>query len=127
MMVVEVMCVTMGERIRMLREQHGLTMEALGNMLGIKKAAINKYENGSVENIKRSTIKEMARIFGVSPCFLMWGEEMEAAQLSADETALLESYRALNATGQSIALNTVKGLAGNPDLVKDTTSRSMAG
>ena len=127
MMVFEVMCVTMGERIRMLREQHGLTMEALGNMLGIKKAAINKYENGSVENIKRSTIKEMARIFGVSPCFLMWGEEMEATKLSSDETTLLESYRALNAAGQSIALNTVKGLAGNPDLVKDTTSRSMAG
>ena len=117
----------MGERIRMLREQHGLTMEVLGNMLGIKKAAINKYENGSVENIKRSTIKEMARIFGVSPCFLMWGEEIESEQLSSDETVLLESYRALNAAGQSIALNTVKGLAGNPDLVKDTTSNIMVG
>ncbi|MBQ3476997.1 MAG: helix-turn-helix transcriptional regulator [Clostridia bacterium] len=68
---------TMGERIRILREQSGLTMEQLGERIGVQKSAIKKYENGTVENIKRSTIKTMASIFGVSPSYLMFGEEIE--------------------------------------------------
>lgn len=68
---------TMGERIRILREQSGLTMEQLGEKIGVQKSAIKKYENGTVENIKRSTIKTMASIFGVSPSYLMFGEEIE--------------------------------------------------
>ena len=68
---------TMGERIRILREQSGLTMEQLGERIGVQKSAIKKYENGTVENIKRSTLKTMASIFGVSPSYLMFGEEIE--------------------------------------------------
>lgn len=66
----------MGELIKNLRIKKGLTQEELGNLLGLKKAAINKYENGTVENIKRSIIQKMAEIFGVSPAYLMgWEDE----------------------------------------------------
>ena len=66
----------MGELIKNLRIKKGLTQQELGNLLGLKKAAINKYENGTVENIKRSIIQKMAEIFDVSPAYLMgWEDE----------------------------------------------------
>lgn len=66
-----------GDIIKNLRMQKGLTQEELGNILGVKKAAVQKYESGRVENIKRSTIAKMAEYFNVSPSFIMGLEELE--------------------------------------------------
>lgn len=61
----------MGEKIKALRKQNGLTMEELARMLGLQKSAINKYEHGTVVNIKMETLNKMAEIFGVAPSDLM--------------------------------------------------------
>lgn len=63
----------MGERIKELRISKGYTQEDLGKILGLKKAAIQKYENGDVENIKRSKIKLLADALSVTPSYIMWG------------------------------------------------------
>ena len=46
-----------GERIKKLRKEKGLTQEQLGNLLGVKKSAIAKYENNRVSNLKKDTIQ----------------------------------------------------------------------
>ena len=61
----------MGDYIKYLRLEKGWSQEELGEKCGVKKAAVNKWEKGSVENIKRSTIERMAELFDVSPCELM--------------------------------------------------------
>ena len=66
---------TMGEYIKQLRLQKGLSQEELGKLCGVNRAAVNKWELGTVENIKRSTIKRLSEIFGVSPCELMCFDE----------------------------------------------------
>ena len=120
---------TMGERIRFYRNKQGLTMEQLGEMLGVRRAAVMKYEDGSVENIKRSTIKRMAEIFGVSPCYLMWGEETETTvtqlpkALTDTERQLLAAFRALNADGQKFVLSAVEMCSNNPSMKKDSENR----
>ena len=43
---------TIGQRIRRLRLEHGLSQEELGAKVGLQKAAINKYETGTVVNLK---------------------------------------------------------------------------
>ncbi len=40
---------TTGERIKMLRKEHNLTQEELGAKIGVQKAAIQKYEKGTVK------------------------------------------------------------------------------
>lgn len=60
-----------GEKIKRLRKEKGWTQEQLGELVGVKKAAINKYEVGNVKNLKRSTIAGLAKAFGVSPVWLM--------------------------------------------------------
>lgn len=45
-----------GERIKKLRKEKGLTQQQLGEMLGVQKSAIAKYENGRVPNLKKETL-----------------------------------------------------------------------
>lgn len=68
----------MSERIKSRRLYLGLTQEELGLKLGLQKSAIAKYENGRVENIKRSVIAKMAEVLECSPAYLMgWSDEPE--------------------------------------------------
>ena len=62
---------TMGEKIRRLRKEKGMTQEDLGNEVGIQKAAINKYETGIVVNLKRGRLERIAKVLGVNPVWLM--------------------------------------------------------
>lgn len=68
---------TMGERIKTLRIQQGLTQEELGRKVGVQKSAIYKYETGLVVNLKRSTIEKLAQVLGVKPTYLMGMSEDE--------------------------------------------------
>lgn len=61
----------MGNRIRSKRLEKQMTMEQLAAELGVQASAINKYEKGLVENIKRSTIQRMATIFECDAAWLM--------------------------------------------------------
>ena len=62
---------TTGDRIRMLRENHNLTQEELGSLLGVQKSTVMKYEKGIVTNLKRSTIQKLANIFNISPLYIL--------------------------------------------------------
>ena len=67
----------MGERIKALRVEKGWSQEELGRMVGLQRAAINKYEKGNVENMKRSIIKKMSELFEVSPSYLMALDDLD--------------------------------------------------
>lgn len=56
-----------GEIIKKKRTEKGLTQEELGKLLGVNRAAINKWETGRVQNIKRSKILLLSEILGISP------------------------------------------------------------
>lgn len=69
---------TMGERIKNMRLEKNMTQEALGEHLGIQKAAVQKYEKGTVTNIKRDTLLKMAEIFDTSVEFIINGNDVGA-------------------------------------------------
>lgn len=83
----------MGERIRDRRKLLHLTQEEFGQKLGVQKSAVAKWENGRVENIKRSTIQQMAEILDCTPAYLMGFEE--TPELNELEQKILEVYRTL--------------------------------
>lgn len=82
-----------GKRIKMLRTNAKLTQDELGEKLGVKKAAIQKYENGLIVNLKVDTIKKLAEIFDVTPAYIMgwdkFDEEINLSQIQK-EIALVE-------------------------------------
>jgi transcriptional regulator with XRE-family HTH domain len=61
----------MGEILKELRLQKGLTQEDVGKIIGVQKAAIQKYEKGDVENIKRSSLEKLAKYYGVTTGYLL--------------------------------------------------------
>ena len=60
-----------GMRIKKLRLSRGMTQEELGNLIGIKKAAIQKYEKGTVKNIKRASLIKLADFFDTTVEYLL--------------------------------------------------------
>ena len=60
-----------GELIKYYRKKLGLTQEELGNYVGVQKSAIAKYENGRIENLKRTTIEKLSELFGILPSELL--------------------------------------------------------
>lgn len=89
-----------GKLIKELRLKHNMTQEELGEKLGVQKSAIAKYENGRVENLKRSTIQKLAEIFDVSPINFLgidettsqFGNNEANRKYLEDKPELLEIY-----------------------------------
>lgn len=113
-----------GERIRYLRQLSNMSQEELGRRVGVQRAAINKYEVGSVTNIPLTTIEKIAKVFDVSPTYIVgWnGEEsnplaVEIKVLQSiqriygkDAVAILESYVTLNSIGKKRARQCLEDL-----------------
>ena len=85
----------MGAIIKRLRLQKGLTQEELGEIIGVQKSAIRKYESGMVQNMKRSSIKKLADFFEVTPSYLLGYEADDDAELTLTprEKSVIIAYR----------------------------------
>ena len=63
-----------GQKIKKARLERGLTQQELGNLVGVQKSAIAKYENGRVVNIKRSTLQKITKALNIRPSELLFNE-----------------------------------------------------
>lgn len=63
-----------GQKIKKARLERGLTQQELGNIIGVQKSAIAKYESGRVINIKRSTLQKIAKALNIRPSELVFDE-----------------------------------------------------
>lgn len=61
-----------GQKIKKARLERGLTQQELGDIVGVQKSAIAKYENGRVVNIKRSTLQKIAKALSIRPSDLIF-------------------------------------------------------
>ena len=62
---------SIGQRLRQLREAKGLTQEAVAKHLGVATQTVFKYEKEIVTNIPSASIEKLAQLFGVSPSSLL--------------------------------------------------------
>ncbi len=89
-----------GDYIKSLRKSKGLTQEELGNMIGVKKAAVQKWESGMVQNLKRNTFKQLSDIFEVSPASFIDNDdpiESNATILPQEKIRLIPVYESVSA------------------------------
>lgn len=108
------MSICPGTRIKELRTLSGMSQEELGRRVGVQRAAINKYEKGTVENIPLKTIEHIAQVFDVSPTYIVGWSGNEGNPLAvevkviqgvkkffgSDSVDLLEDYTNLNTNGK---------------------------
>ncbi len=62
---------TIGERIKELRTQKGKTLDEVANYAKTTRQTIYKYENNIITNIPSDKIEAIAKLFHVSPSYLM--------------------------------------------------------
>lgn len=67
----------MGEKIKKRREELGLTLQEVGNYIGVSKATVQRYESGEIKNLKIETIEKLCKILKVTPAYLMGWESPE--------------------------------------------------
>ena len=97
-----------GNYIKSLRKSKGLTQEELGNMIGVKKAAVQKWESGMVQNLKRNTIKQLSDIFEVSTASFIDNDdpiESNATILPQEKIRMIPVYESVSAGFGSYADN----------------------
>ena len=108
------MTTPIGIKIKELRTLAGLSQEELGGRVGVQRAAIQKYEKGTIENIPIKTIERLAEIFDVSPMYLVGWNDQHTNPLAVEVRLLqgvknvygveyvdlLESYTLLNPEGR---------------------------
>lgn len=63
-----------GNRIRKFRLEKGWTQSDLAEKLGVTKPAVQKYENGGINNLKRETIQKLCELFRVPPIFFIYND-----------------------------------------------------
>lgn len=67
-----------GNLIYNRRKELGLTLEEVGNAVGVSKSTVKKWENGFISNMRRDKIEKLVKIAtfsslksGYFPCFIL--------------------------------------------------------
>lgn len=140
--------VKIGEAIRNQRKNQGLTLNELGQRMGISGSLVGQYERGVV-NPKYETIIRFADALNVEPREILGNAfmdvispEVERLAHSVDDTTdirlylsgrvvpvtiqerLIEAFSELNKEGQKVAVERVKELAQIPKYQKDPAGDS---
>ena len=61
--------------IKTRRKELGITLEEIGRYVGVSKATVQRWETGSISNMRRDRIKKLSEILQVSPQMLLSAEE----------------------------------------------------
>lgn len=62
---------SIGQRIRMIRKQQGLSIDDLAYKLGKNRTTIYRYENGDIENLPLGILDSLASALNTTPAYLM--------------------------------------------------------
>ena len=120
---------SMGTRIKNLRLENNMTLEELGNKVGVGKSTVRKWENGMIANMRRDKIAKLADALNVSPAYLMgWNESSGPAATielynvhceTKNEADLVLSYRKLNEHNQRKVLTYSQNLLSTQQMEED--------
>ena len=67
-------------KIKGLRQQRGMTLEQVADIVGVGKSTVRKWETGMIANMKRDKIASLAKALGTTPEYLMgWGEDVKSS------------------------------------------------
>lgn len=99
----------LGDLIRDLRQQKGLTLEQVGDAVGVGKSTVRKWETGDIRNMGRDKIAKLARILGTTPDYLINCGEASDPWSQTFRDSLLSVLARVDATdAKEVGLDTHK-------------------
>ena len=114
----------MAQRIKTLRQEKGLTLEQVADIVGVGKSTVRKWETGMIANMRRDKIADLAKALGTTPAYLMgWKEEdtkkeesPSEPQLTEGEKVLVDLFRRVPEDQQQLVLQMIRAALGTPKL-----------
>ena len=113
-----------GLRIKRLRESCGLTLEQVGDYIGVKKTTIQRYETEEID-IKRTTAIKLATILNTNPSYIMgWTDcqdpdgEMHTKETDPLRSTLLHNFDQLNQEGRTRLVETSDDMVSSGKYIK---------
>lgn len=86
-----------GARIKERREALGMTLEEVGNFLGVNKSTIKRYEDGVTKRITIATYEKLSEILETTPLYLMGEIDVIDTVSKKTEPAIISFFENLNA------------------------------
>lgn len=83
----------MANRIKELRIKNKLTLLDLALKLGVSESTVQRYESGSIVNLKYSTMEKLANIFNVTPAYLMGWDESNTIEIEVNSAEEYNFFR----------------------------------
>lgn len=124
-----VMSMTIGQRIKMLRKEKGVSQALIAKALQVSQGAVSQWEN-DVTVPSSSQIAPLADILGVSVDELFGRPVVISATvnphltLEPEELILVGNFRSLNTSGKAALMAALSGLLDNPAFRKDACALS---
>ena len=94
---------SVGNIIKRARKNKGLTQTELGELLGVGKSTIQKYENGYVKNLKLDTLRKLSDHLDLLPAMLVYPGEIDQDAPNFNlchHKSIITSLITLNHSGQ---------------------------
>lgn len=91
-----------GEIIKIFRKERGFSQEELGALIGVRRSAIQKYENQSIQNIKMDVLRRLCTHLRIPPLVLLFPENAKYFRKRADilDADIVETCMKLNDEGR---------------------------
>lgn len=103
----------LSRKIKDLRLKRGMTLEQVGDIVGVGKSTVRKWETGMIANMRRDKIALLAQALGTTPAYLMgWKDDKkenspEEIKLSEGEKMLLDLFRQVPEAQQQLVLQMI--------------------
>ena len=109
----------MAQRIKALRQEKGLTLEQVADVVGVGKSTVRKWETGMIANMKRDKIASLAKALGTTPEYLMGWDEQKSSptelELSEGEKVLLDLFNRVPEDQQKLVLQMIRAALGSQE------------
>lgn len=76
------------------RKSLNLTLEDVGNAVGVGKSTVRKWENGDIENMKRDKIEKLSKVLKVSPMDILGFEDTSLETLPVKKIPVVSQISA---------------------------------
>ena len=97
-----------GQKIKQIRISRGMSLEQVGDIVGVGKSTVRKWETGDIANMRRDKIALLADALGVEPSYLMGWKQEQQERLTAEEIELIQAYRKAVPVIRNAALTMLK-------------------
>lgn len=100
-----------GQKIKLLRLKENMTLEELGNKIGVGKSTVRKWENGIIINMRMDKISLIADALHTTPAYIMGLDDTFPDNIHAKGKELEELetlYLSLNEVGKQKVLDIIK-------------------